>query len=86
VQDVTKLCQKTVIEPMKKYHGEFSNISTCFLKRDGCIHDVNRLEAKLQKVQDKEKTAGNIVKREQAKKNLEQVQRFKICCILALIL
>lgn len=73
MQDVSKVCQKTVIDPMKKYHAEFSGISTGFQKRDGCIADVNRLEGKLQKLQDKEKTAGNIAKRDQTKKSLQQV-------------
>lgn len=73
VQEVSKVCQKTVIDPMKKYHGEFSGISTGFQKRDACIADVNRLEGKLQKLQDKEKTTGNIAKRDQTKKSLKQV-------------
>ncbi|CAB3361580.1 Hypothetical predicted protein [Cloeon dipterum] len=72
VQDTSKVCQKTVIDPMKKYNSEFSNISSYIHKRDSSIVDVKKLEAKLRKLQDKEKSTTNMAKQQLLKKTLEQ--------------
>jgi hypothetical protein len=58
---------------MKKYQGEFSGISSAFQKREAAIAETSRINMKLKKQQAKERTPGNMVKTEQTKKNLEQV-------------
>ncbi|XP_059488801.1 bridging integrator 3-like [Neocloeon triangulifer] len=72
VQETGKVYQKTVVDPMKKYNGEFSNVSSFIHKRDTSIADARKLENKIKKLQDKEKSTANIAKQQMLKKSLEQ--------------
>merc|ERR1719320_1761786 len=66
--DLSVLSQKTVVDPMKKLVGEFPCIQTAVKKRGLVLQEAIRSQQKHEKMSKLERTGGNIVKMEQAKR------------------
>ena len=69
--DLSVLSQKTVVDPMKKLVGEFPCIQAAVKKRDLVLQEAIRSQQKHEKMSKLERTGGNIVKMEQAKRGYQ---------------
>lgn len=79
------MCQKALLDPLKRYGGEFSGVAVALQKREQALQEYNRQEARLRKAEEKEKTAANVLKREQAKKAVLQVRNSHTVTVLIVI-
>jgi len=69
--DLSVLSQKTVVDPMKKLVGEFPCIQAAVKRRDLVLQECIRCQQKHEKMSKLERTGGNIVKMEQAKRSYQ---------------
>ncbi|XP_062307993.1 bridging integrator 3 [Osmerus eperlanus] len=66
--------QKTVIDPLKKYSSVFPSLNMAVKRREQALQDYKRLQSKVEKYEEKEKTGPNMVKLHQAKDELRPVR------------
>lgn len=69
--DLAVLSQKTVVDPMKKLSGEFPSIQAAVKRRDLVMQECLRCQQKWEKMNKLERTGGNVVKIEQAKRSYQ---------------
>ncbi|KAF4533170.1 hypothetical protein B566_EDAN001712 [Ephemera danica] len=74
VQEVSKICQRAILDPSKKFAGEFSGIAAAIQKREQALNDVTKHEIRQRKLESKEKIATNVLKIEQSKKEVQQAK------------
>ncbi|XP_067376516.1 bridging integrator 3 isoform X2 [Channa argus] len=73
-QEKVNQIQKTVIDPLKKYSGVFPSLNMAVKRREQALQDYKRLQAKVEKYEEKEKTGPIMVKLHQAKEELRPVR------------
>ncbi|XP_012718745.2 bridging integrator 3 [Fundulus heteroclitus] len=73
-QEKVNQIQKTVIDPLKKYSGVFPSLNMAVKRREQALQDYKRLQSKVEKYEEKEKTGPVIVKLCQAKDELRPVK------------
>ncbi|XP_043967100.1 bridging integrator 3 [Gambusia affinis] len=73
-QEKVNQIQKTVIDPLKKYSGVFPSLNMAVKRREQALQDYKRLQSKVEKYEEKEKTGPAIVKLCQAKDELRPVK------------
>uniref|UniRef100_A0A8C6V044 Bridging integrator 3 n=1 Tax=Neogobius melanostomus TaxID=47308 RepID=A0A8C6V044_9GOBI len=73
-QEKVNQIQKTVIDPLKKYSGIFPSLNMAVKRREQALQDYKRLQAKVEKYEDKEKTGPVMVKLHQAREELRPVR------------
>merc|ERR1712080_95801 len=61
----------TVVDPMKKLTGEFPSIQAAVKRRDLVMQECLRCQQKWEKMNKLERTGGNVVKIEQAKRSYQ---------------
>jgi len=69
--DLAVLSDKTVVEPMKKLVAEFPSIQAAVKKRDLVLQECIRCQQKHERLSKLEKTGGNAVKVEQARRSFQ---------------
>lgn len=72
MQNVNKLNQNCVVDPLKKYIDLFSSIDEAFHKRELLVNECRNHYTKMKKIQDKEKTGSNVAKLEKERRAVEQ--------------
>jgi len=72
--DLVLLTRRTIVEPLKKFQGAFTETRSALKKRDQAMQECTKASQKFQKLQEKEKTGQNIVKLEAAKQNLANLE------------
>lgn len=72
-------CQSKVIEPIKKLNNLFPNVYSAIKRRDQALSEYIKQKAKLEKLQERERTGANVVKIEELKQqvNASKQQFFK---------
>ncbi|XP_062854726.1 bridging integrator 3 isoform X2 [Trichomycterus rosablanca] len=73
-QEKVNQIQKTVIDPLKKYSSVFPSLNMTVKRREQTLQDYKRLQAKVEKYEEKEKTGPNMVKLHQAREELRPVK------------
>ncbi|KAG1657358.1 Bridging integrator 3 [Nymphon striatum] len=68
--ELSLICDKAVVDPIKRYQNFFSGVNSSLKKRESLLQECHKCQAKLEKLIEKEKTAQNLVKIDQAKKAL----------------
>ena len=63
-------CQYDVIEPMKKLNLIFPNVYSAIKRREQAYNELEKHQNKLQKLQERERTGGNLVKINQQQNNV----------------
>lgn len=71
VRELSLISQRTFQEPLKKFGGTFSNLDSAFHHREQLIQEWRNLAAKVRKLEERERTANNIVKFERENKALK---------------
>lgn len=71
VRDLSSVNQQAFLEPLKKYAGTFSSVDSAFQRREQIVQEWRNLAAKVRKLEERERTASNVVKLEREKKALE---------------
>lgn len=66
--------QKTVIEPLKKFGSIFPSLNMAVKRREQALQDYGRLQAKVEKYEEKEKTGPVLAKLHQAREELRPVR------------
>ncbi|KAJ8380079.1 hypothetical protein SKAU_G00008570 [Synaphobranchus kaupii] len=66
--------QKTVIDPLKKYSSVFPSLNMAVKRREQALQDYKRLQSKVEKYEEKEKTGPIMVKLHQAREELRPVR------------
>lgn len=61
-QELAVRNQKTVTDPMKKFSGVFPSVNAAIKRRDQALQDYQKYQAKVLKLQEREKTPQNQVK------------------------
>ncbi|XP_071044128.1 bridging integrator 3 isoform X2 [Parasteatoda tepidariorum] len=73
-EDLVLLTRKTIVEPLKKFQGAFTETRSALKKREQAMQECAKAKEKVQKLQGKEKTGQNLVKLEAAKQNLVNLE------------
>ncbi|XP_026178201.1 bridging integrator 3 isoform X1 [Mastacembelus armatus] len=73
-QEKVNQIQKTVIDPLKKYSGVFPSLNMAVKRREQALQDYKRLQSKVEKYEEKEKTGPVMVKLHQAREELRPVR------------
>uniref|UniRef100_A0A3Q1BED1 BAR domain-containing protein n=1 Tax=Amphiprion ocellaris TaxID=80972 RepID=A0A3Q1BED1_AMPOC len=73
-QEKVNQIQKTVIDPLKKYSGVFPSLNMAVKRREQALQDYKRLQSKVEKYEEKEKTGPVMVKLHQAREELRPVK------------
>ncbi|XP_064601578.1 LOW QUALITY PROTEIN: bridging integrator 3-like [Liolophura sinensis] len=73
-QELNSCCQKVVMEPTKKLSSIFPGVQAAIKKRQQSLQEYNKCQAKIDKYQERERTGGNVVKRETSKKVLQNAK------------
>nr|XP_020450114.1 bridging integrator 3 isoform X1 [Monopterus albus] len=73
-QEKVNQIQKTVIDPLKKYSGVFPSLNMAVKRREQALQDYKRLQSKVEKYEEKEKTGPIMVKLHQAREELRPVR------------
>ncbi|XP_036169501.1 bridging integrator 3 isoform X7 [Myotis myotis] len=66
--------QKTVVEPLKKFGSVFPSLNMAVKRREQALQDYRRLQAKVEKYEEKEKTGPVLAKLHQAREELRPVR------------
>ncbi|XP_030407935.1 bridging integrator 3 isoform X2 [Gopherus evgoodei] len=66
--------QKTVIEPLKKFSSVFPSLNMAVKRREQTLQDYKRLQSKVEKYEEKEKTGPILAKLHQAREELRPVK------------
>ncbi|XP_077161435.1 bridging integrator 3 isoform X2 [Paroedura picta] len=73
-QEKVNQIQKTVIEPLKKFSGVFPSLNMAVKRREQALQDYKRLQSKVEKYEEKEKTGPILAKLHQAREELRPVK------------
>ncbi|XP_052047016.1 bridging integrator 3 isoform X25 [Apodemus sylvaticus] len=73
-QEKVNQIQKTVIEPLKKFSSIFPSLNMAVKRREQALQDYGRLQAKVEKYEEKEKTGPVLAKLHQAREELRPVR------------
>ncbi|XP_033027331.1 bridging integrator 3 isoform X1 [Lacerta agilis] len=73
-QEKVNQIQKTVIEPLKKFSGVFPSLNMAVKRREQTLQDYKRLQSKVEKYEEKEKTGPILTKLHQAREELRPVK------------
>ncbi|XP_067251543.1 bridging integrator 3 isoform X1 [Chanodichthys erythropterus] len=73
-QEKVNQIQKTVIDPLKKYSSVFPSLNMAVKRREQALQDYKRLQSKVEKYEEKEKTGPTMVKLHQAREELKPVR------------
>ncbi|KAM6431889.1 bridging integrator 3 isoform 4-T9 [Liasis olivaceus] len=73
-QEKVNQIQKTVIEPLKKFSGVFPSLNMAVKRREQVLQDYKRLQSKVEKYEEKEKTGPILTKLHQAREELRPVK------------
>ncbi|CAN0103665.1 unnamed protein product [Lampetra planeri] len=73
-QEKVNQLQKTVIEPMKKFSSVFPSLNVAVKRREQALQECKKLQAKLEKYEEREKTGPNIAKTHQSREELKPVR------------
>ncbi|KAG8176892.1 hypothetical protein JTE90_000477 [Oedothorax gibbosus] len=73
-EDLVLVTHRTIVEPLKKFQGVFSETRSALKKRDQAMQECMKASQKMQKLQEKEKTGPNLVKLEAAKQSLTTLE------------
>lgn len=73
-EDLVLAARRTVVEPIKRFQGIFSEYRNALKKREQISQEYAKVSSKVQKLQEKEKTGANYVKIETAKQNLRSLE------------
>ncbi|MBN3300570.1 BIN3 protein, partial [Amia calva] len=73
-QEKVNQIQKTVIDPLKKYSSVFPSLNMAVKRREQAMQDYKRLQSKVEKYEEKEKTGPVMVKLHQAREELKPVR------------
>uniref|UniRef100_A0A9J8C985 Bridging integrator 3 n=1 Tax=Cyprinus carpio carpio TaxID=630221 RepID=A0A9J8C985_CYPCA len=73
-QEKVNQVQKTVIDPLKKYSSVFPSLNMAVKRREQALQDYKRLQSKVEKYEEKEKTGPIMVKLHQAREELKPVR------------
>lgn len=72
VQEISSLCQKTFIEPLKKFRNEFITIAAVLAKREDLVTAWKCVYNRVKKLQEKkDRTANHIAKLERERRTEE---------------
>lgn len=77
--------QQTYLEPLKKYAGTFNSADSAFQRREQIVQEWRNLAAKVRKLEERERTASNVVKLEREKRALEVTGKELATCHSALL-
>ncbi|XP_023796505.1 bridging integrator 3 [Cyanistes caeruleus] len=66
--------QKTVIEPLKKFSSVFPSLNMAVKRREQTLQDYKRLQSKVEKYEEKERTGPVLAKLHQAREELRPVK------------
>jgi len=80
VRDLSSVNQQTFLEPLKKYAGTFSSVDSAFQRREQIVQEWRNLAAKVRKLEERERTASNVVKLEREKRALEATGKELATC------
>lgn len=76
VQEMTSLCHKTFIEPLKKFRNEFVTIAAALTKREDLVTTWKYLYNRVKKLQEKkDRTASHIAKLERERRAEEAASK-----------
>lgn len=76
VQEMTSLCHKTFIEPLKKFRNEFVAIAAALTKREDLVATWKYLHNRVKKLQEKkDRTASHIAKLERERRAEEAASK-----------
>uniref|UniRef100_A0A8I3W8H2 Bridging integrator 3 n=1 Tax=Callithrix jacchus TaxID=9483 RepID=A0A8I3W8H2_CALJA len=73
-QEKVSQIPKTAIEPLKKFGSVFPSLNMAVKRREQALQDLRRLQAKVEKHKEKEKTGPVLAKLHQAPEELRPVQ------------
>ncbi|XP_064353890.1 bridging integrator 3 isoform X1 [Dromaius novaehollandiae] len=73
-QEKVNQIQKTVIEPLKKFSSVFPSLNVAVKRREQTLQDYKRLQSKVEKYEEKEKTGPVLAKLHQAREELRPVK------------
>uniref|UniRef100_A0A8C3F3R2 Bridging integrator 3 n=2 Tax=Chrysemys picta bellii TaxID=8478 RepID=A0A8C3F3R2_CHRPI len=73
-QEKVNQIQKTVIEPLKKFSSVFPSLNMAVKRREQTLQDYKRLQSKVEKYEEKEKTGPILAKLHQAREELRPVK------------
>uniref|UniRef100_A0A8C7GJ66 Bridging integrator 3 n=1 Tax=Oncorhynchus kisutch TaxID=8019 RepID=A0A8C7GJ66_ONCKI len=73
-QEKVNQISKTVIDPLKKYSSVFPSLNMAVKRREQALQDYKRLQSKVEKYEEKEKTGPIMVKLHQAREELRPVR------------
>ncbi|XP_072122603.1 bridging integrator 3 [Mobula birostris] len=73
-QEKVNQIQKTTIEPLKKFSNVFPSLNMAVKRREQILQDYKRLQSKVEKYEEKEKSGPVIVKLHQANEELRPVR------------
>ncbi|XP_069473796.1 bridging integrator 3 isoform X1 [Ambystoma mexicanum] len=73
-QEKVNQVQKTVLEPLKKYSSVFPSLNMAVKRREQTLQDYKRLQSKVEKYEEKEKTGPVLAKLHQAREELRPVR------------
>lgn len=75
VQDLLAVLQTTFQEPLKTFKGQFGNIDAAFSQREQLATEWRNASARVKKLEDRDRTAGNLVKLDRERRTLETVSQ-----------
>ncbi|XP_068931776.1 bridging integrator 3 isoform X2 [Petaurus breviceps papuanus] len=73
-QEKVNQIQKTVIEPLKKFGSVFPSLNMAVKRREQALQDYKRLQSKVEKYEEKEKTGPVLAKLHQVREELRPVK------------
>ncbi|XP_074899642.1 bridging integrator 3 isoform X2 [Buteo buteo] len=73
-QEKVNQIQKTVIEPLKKFSSVFPSLNMAVKRREQTLQDYKRLQSKVEKYEEKERTGPVLAKLHQAREELRPVK------------
>lgn len=80
VRDLSSVNHQTFLEPLKKYGGLFNSVDSAFQRREQLVQEWRNLAAKVRKLEERERTASNVVKLEREKKSLDMAAKELVTC------
>ncbi|XP_063301579.1 bridging integrator 3 isoform X2 [Pelobates fuscus] len=73
-QEKVNQIQKTVMDPLKRFSSVFPSLNMAVKRREQALQEYKRLQSKLEKYEEKEKTGAAIAKLHQAREELRPVR------------
>ncbi|XP_049863002.1 bridging integrator 3-like isoform X1 [Schistocerca gregaria] len=85
VPELSKICQQGFLDPLKKYGSFFSDIDATFHRREQLVQEWKNAAAKVRRLEERERTASNVVKLERERKTAETAAEELIVCHKSLL-